>query len=71
MRPNERAGMPKTRHDMKSTNGAPKSGHHGRRNTLPVVITLCLVLVGLIYFTSQPLLKNFDPMFYRLTSALS
>ena len=63
--------MPKTRHDMKSTNGAPKSGHHGRRNTLPVVITLCLVLVGLIYFTSQPLLKNFDPMFYRLTSALS
>ena len=63
--------MAKTQRDKSATTVAPGIGVRRRRNSLPVVIMLCLVLAGLIYVTSTPLLKNFDPMLYRLTTALS
>ena len=55
----------------RQTTGVPDPGRRGARKALPTVLTLCLALAALIYFTAAPLLSNFEPMFYRLTSALS
>lgn len=51
--------------------GVPDPGRRGARKALPTVLTLCIALAALIYFTAAPLLGNFQPMFHRLVSALS